>query len=176
MSALERVNLLELTYSKCYAITYPSAIMAIHPSYPDIIVRIGAHGAYMRQYLDKGQDEIREVVEKASVPEPVRQNTVSHYVESITDTQFEIILDVRGYWTYGCPSLGFECLVDGQHIETTICLPHQFVDGQWRHILRGQIVPSVENGISFMRRFKFSGISLGLCSCDMMAEKFLMKN
>lgn len=61
----------------------------------------------MSEYFDEGQAVLLEKVEKASMPEHIKERTSARYIESVTDKPFGIVLSVTEDWKYGCASLGF---------------------------------------------------------------------
>lgn len=135
--------------------------MAVIQNFPNLRVAIGSQGVCSQEYVDDGQGKLRKNLKGACVPSDTKELTSTCYIESVTNAPFDVVLGVRGNWDYTCTSLGFEIIVDGTHVETTICHPNDFVKGSWQQVVSGQVTPCTDTKTraSGLRRFKFSGIA-----------------
>ncbi|KAF4626757.1 hypothetical protein G7Y89_g11399 [Cudoniella acicularis] len=150
--------------------TYPSAIrlfrypelstltMAILHDLPGIKVTVYMNGKPVEEYDD---DEEFAPPSRALVAnndgKPIVKTTTK-YIESITDQEFSIYIDITNPFKFDCPNIGPTVFIDGFKASRTNILRSDYTSHTVSQVIKGAYERDVRRKIQKFRHFKFSKV------------------
>lgn len=130
--------------------------MAIHDALPGIVVSVSVARNQLKEYeREREQEELGA---------PLAGCTISRYIESTSDSEFAINLEISPLFQFDCPTLQFDIYVDGQFILSPVCGVEHLTYGRWAMTVTGLPV-KLSDGSEAERRFKFASIKTSICFC-----------